>query len=474
MPGKTRRVVLYRRVSALMGRGGADFLSPDIQLDAMRRATSGMVEVGAPVDDIDISGTTFSREGIDKIRGMIERHEVDAIGVYDVSRLGRNVLESLQFLAWIEKHGVTIISACEQVDTSTPAGKLMLTNMLSIAEYRSGEIGAGWSRTIARRAAQGKHHGKPFGYRMTEGRLEPDPVHGPAVTWAFEAYAAGKPIGEIARQIADRTGRRMFTSNIKKWYRNPAYLGHVHADGEIVVYDAHPPLTTQPIWGAVHARLSLDTVAPPRHLAPTWSLVGITFCPDGHRIQRAPTTYRGERVDRLLCGMGVSRGVAYACEGIGEPRLDAVEAEVLRQVGSYIALLRTDEAARATRRAARATASVERQGVERELSRVRSAMTKLAKAWALDDVPDSGYHQPMAELQAAEAELQRQLLTLQRPVVTASPKTIAAAGERLLKLWPGRSAPERNRALRLVVRRVVVRRAARWREPEADRVTVEF
>jgi site-specific DNA recombinase len=116
VPDQPRRVVAYRRVSALMGRGGDDFHSPDVQLQAIRRVTTGMVEV-AVIDDIDRTGRHFAREGIDKIRALAEAGHLDVLAVYDVSRLGRNVRESLAFLSRLADRGVTIVSACEQVDT---------------------------------------------------------------------------------------------------------------------------------------------------------------------------------------------------------------------------------------------------------------------------------------------------------------------------------------------------------------------
>ncbi|MGC1213859.1 MAG: recombinase family protein, partial [Micromonospora sp.] len=144
VPDAQSRVALYVRVSALMGRSGDNFHSPEVQTTAMRRVTTGMHEV-AVVEDIDRTGRHFSREGIERIRRLALARQIDALAVYDVSRLGRNVKESLTFLAWLAEQGVTILSASEQVDTSTPAGRLMLTNMLAIAEYRSDEIGRGWS-----------------------------------------------------------------------------------------------------------------------------------------------------------------------------------------------------------------------------------------------------------------------------------------------------------------------------------------
>jgi hypothetical protein len=266
----------------------------------------------------------------------------------------------------------------------------------------------------------------------------------------------------------------MFTANIKTWFHNPVYLGHVHAGGEVVAFAAHPPLTDQPTWDAVQRRLARDTKAPARHLDPTWSLVGLIYCPHGHRLQRMPTVYRGGRVDRLTCGMGVSRGVAQACDGIGNPRLEPVEAEVLRQVRNYMGLLRTDDAARAARMARRAHSGLERAELERALFKTQGGITRLSKGWALGDVPDTGYYGPMGELRAAEVELRRQLDGLVEPAVLASPDEAADAAGVLLELWPDATFAERGRMLRAVVLRVVVRRAAFWREPEADRVSVEF
>lgn len=475
------RAVLHRRISQVRGRAGDDFHSPETQLTYLQRAVTGM-SVVAVVDDFDESGRKLDRKGLEldrpglnRIRRMVESGDVDVVAFYNVSRLGRNVLGSLLFVKYLEDRGARILSATEHIDTSTPVGRMMLTNMLAVAQLQSDQIGEAWSKIIAGRAAKGLHHGHPFGYRRVKGRpLEPDPVTGPIAADAFAAYARGEPMGAIARMVSDRRGFGTPTANIKVWFRSPVYLGHVVAAGEVVFRDAHPPLVDEHVWETVQRRLRRDRTEPPRVLAPTWALVGITYCPDGHRLQRVPTVYRGEPVDRLLCGRSSSRGPGHPCAGIGQPRLAPVETEVLRQVAGYIGLLRTDEAARAARAASRAQSSRERSTVDRELDRTRAAMAKLSRAWALGDVPDAGFHTPMAELRAAERELSAQLDGLDAPVVTAPPRALASVGERLLRLWPEATVAERSRLVRLVVRRVVVRKAARWREPEADRVTVDF
>jgi site-specific DNA recombinase len=473
VPDQPGRVVLYVRVSALMGRGGDDFHSPDVQTGAMRRATVGMREV-AVVQDIDRSGRTFSREGIDRIRAMAEAKQIDALAVYDVSRLGRNVRESLTFLTWLADHGVTILSACEQVDTSTPAGRLMLTNMLAIAEYRSDELGRSWSATIARRQARGQHHGTvPLGYTRTgDGCLEPDTVLGPVIAKAWKDYAAGVSIRRIAEAVAAARGRAVMASNLKTIFRRRVYLGHIEVDGEIVAHDAHDPLVDQDTWEAVQRRLLRDAKTPARNLEMTWALVGLAYCPADHRLQRNPRKTPDGPVERLICGMSSSRA-AGGCPGIGAPRMELVENKVLAEVRTHIGRLRTDDAARAEQLARTASATVDEKALRRRLNQVTEAIGKMAKAWALGDLTDDEYA-PVAELRAEAETIRDQLAAVTPAKDRPTPEQLATAAEVLVALWPDATPEERNRMLRPIVAKVVVRRAARWREPVEDCVDVQF
>jgi len=475
VPGKPGRVVLYARVSALMGRGGDDFHSPAVQVSAMRRLTAGMREV-AVIEDIDRTGRHFNREGIEQIRAMAKNGQIDALAVYDVSRLGRNVRESLTFLAELADLGVTILSACEQVDTSTPAGRLMLTNMLAIAEYRSDEIGRSWSASIARRADQGRHHGRPLGYTRTDGRLQPNPIEGPAVTRAWLDYAAGVPIGKICRDLAAARGKPVRTSTVKAMLRRQVHLGHVVADGHIVVENAHPALVDQATWDKVQLRLARDRVTPSRNLEATWSLVGIAFCAAcGSRLQRYPSRDRkGVTEQRLRCGGGTGRGVHGGCPGIGMPILAAVEAEVLRRAAVYVSELRADTGARAEAMLRRSAAIADGRAVKRRLTNVTDGIARLAKAWAMGDLLDDEFHQASGELRAERDSLLERLTELGDTEVRPTPVQFAGLVDALLARWDEMSPQQRNRALRALVAKVEIRRADYWREKEADRVMVTW
>lgn len=467
------RMVAYVRVSALMGRGGADFHSPDLQLSAIRRIAAGLREV-AVIEDIDETGRNFERSGIEKIRRLAEARQIDVLAVYNVSRLGRNVLESLQFLSWLADRGVTVMSACEQIDTSTASGRWMLTQMLSVAQMQSDQIGDSWSHVIDKRARSGEHHGRPIGYARVDRRLVPDPVLGPAMTDAFTRYARDESVADIARLVAAARGSSVRPVHLKRWLRNPVYRGNVTVGGEVLDGN-HEPLVDERTWRRVQDRLARDTDAPPRHHDPSWSMVGLAVCPLDHRLVRYPHRHRktDEWVQRLMCGSYKHRAMG-GCEGIGFPLLDLVEAKMLEDVEGYIRLLRTDSDARMARMARAAASRTDAATLKARVSQTRTAMAKITTEWGLNRMPDEAYREAMAGLRLAESAAAAELSRTEQSVALPTPVEMANAAEEMLMLWPTMLPAERVKALRTVVQKIVVRKAERWREPESDRTQVIF
>ena len=480
VPDRPQRVVLYVRVSAVMGRGGDDFHSPEVQIGAMRRVTAGMQEVDLIDDDIDQTGRTFSRAGIEKIRKLAEAHAIDAVAVYNVSRFGRNVLESLQFLNWLAERGVTIISASEHIDTSTPSGRWMLTNMLAIAEMRSDEIGLEWGQTIHLRAKAGKHHGRPpAGYqRRADGILEPHPVDGPAVMRIFAAYAAEVQVRKIRRDYLAATGHVIATVTLKRMLRNRTYLGSVllrggGPAGAIEVPEAHQPLVDERTWDVVQARLARDTQTPPKLVEPQYPLSGIGRCgscggPTNHR----PDSRKNTKSVRIFCGRQWS--MVNACSGCGSSNVANVEKAVLDRIQEYIAELRYNVGARTAQIARSERAGVDVKVVQRELLATQAAKTKAAQGWSLNQMDDRTYRETMAMLDAAEERLTATLRQLKEVADLPDPGRLVALAEKLLEMWPRMNGTQRNRALRGLIKTVTIRPSSRYREPMHLRIDVEW
>lgn len=475
-------MVAYIRVSALMGRGGEDFHSPDVQHTAIRRHTAplGLREV-ASVQDIDVSGRTFSRNGLDEIRQLVEAGGVDVVAVYDLSRLGRNAGEALRFIRWLRERRVGIISTVEKIDDS-PEGQFILTQFLAMAELYSNQVGRNWSNIITHRARTGRAHGPipPLGYQRADGGLVPDPVLGPIITELFRRYAAGDPLSELTRMLTAARGKPTRIQVTKKVLLNPTYLGKVVLWGTehptvntVPAYlgdGAHAPLTDLDTWRQVRTRIEGSRWIPTRLRVPSHELVGLARC--GLCGKHATRWLPGGRdpVVRLICAAKMNKS---GCPGMGTPRLEDTVAAVLRRVEQYVAYLRSDPDAEAAvaARAAAETASVEM--VKRELARVRTEMTKLTEGWMDGRVPDSVYDRMIGPLREAETSLQERAARADQPRPAGRQQRVALAGE-LLALWPEATLGERNRALRTVIRSVTIAPAQRWRQPVEERLDVEW
>ncbi|MEU8186060.1 recombinase family protein [Micromonospora carbonacea] len=473
VPDRPTRVVLYVRVSALMGRGGDDFHSPDVQTSAMRRATTGMREVDV-VQDIDVTGRHFVRDGIDRVREMAKAGQIDAIAVYDISRFGRDVLESLLVLRELAESGVTIISACEHIDTSTPAGEMMLINMLNLAQYRAREIGRAWSASIARRAEQGRHHGRPpTGYRRgPDGHLEPDPLLGPLMTQAFHDYAAGTNVRELRRRIQVAAGIVLATTTMKNLLANRTFLGIVHNRGPAGLVEtpgAHPPLVDEETFARVQARIAADRQVHPRIHEPRYSLSGIGRCD----VCKGNTNIRPHRRGPVAFCRGKYE-LTSPCSGCGSMLLVSVESALLEQVRARVELLRGDVTARKAHLARATRAGIDAEVLQREIDATRRAMARTTQRWAREQLDDRTYEDTMVELRAAEAQLVQNLAGTRAVVETAAPELVVSLGEKLLALWPEMNGAQRNRALRQVLVTVTLRPSTRYRQPAEERVDVQW
>ena len=75
-------------------------------------------------------------EGRPELKNMLEFvREGDTVYVHDFSRLARSTKNLLYITDLLAKKGVHLVSFKENIDTSTPTGKLMLTMIAAINEF---------------------------------------------------------------------------------------------------------------------------------------------------------------------------------------------------------------------------------------------------------------------------------------------------------------------------------------------------
>jgi DNA invertase Pin-like site-specific DNA recombinase len=110
-----------------------------------------------------ISGTKTSRPELDKMLQAMRKREFDAIVVWKFDRLGRSTIHLLQVLEEMQKLGVGLIATSQNIDTSTPHGKLFFTMLSGFAEFEREVIRERIMLGLERTKKQGTKLGRPFG-----------------------------------------------------------------------------------------------------------------------------------------------------------------------------------------------------------------------------------------------------------------------------------------------------------------------
>ena len=80
-----------------------------------------------------ISGKDTNRPELNRMLDFVR--EGDTVYIHDFSRLARSTKDLLEIVERLNDKGVHLVSNKEQIDSSTPTGKLMLTMIGAIAEF---------------------------------------------------------------------------------------------------------------------------------------------------------------------------------------------------------------------------------------------------------------------------------------------------------------------------------------------------
>jgi len=123
------RVGIYARVSTNNGQQ-----DPEVQLRELREycVRRGWQISSEYVDHI--SGARDKRPALDRLMADAHQRRFDAIVVWRFDRFARSVSHLLRALETFRALGVEFVSLSEQVDTSTPMGKMVFTVLGAVAE----------------------------------------------------------------------------------------------------------------------------------------------------------------------------------------------------------------------------------------------------------------------------------------------------------------------------------------------------
>lgn len=273
--------------------------------------------------DEGVSGRKQDRPGLMALLKDAAQKKFDYVIVARLTRFGRSARDLVGNLGILDDSGLLFVSLKERIDTSTPAGRLLRTVLIGIAEFESEVIRDQMLENRQIRAKRGDIIiGKPpYGYSWNKEskRMEVNPHEAEIYRRIVEMYLAGSSYKDITialRREGVKAKLALFSATVVgQVLQNPAYctgrlLRNLHvfkgnqktkeekpADQHFEV--AVPPLIDKLTWDRIQARIAFNKVKTKRTTNPNFWLRNVLVCGEcGGRIK--PKSIRG-RFDYYTC-----------------------------------------------------------------------------------------------------------------------------------------------------------------------------
>ncbi len=127
--------------------------SEALQIDALKKA-------GCDKWFVDkMTGSKAERKGLDEALAYVRPG--DTFVVWKLDRAGRSLTHLIELLKGLQERGIEFISLTEQIDTTTPGGKLIFHLMGALAEFERDLIRERTNAGLTAARARGRIGGRP-------------------------------------------------------------------------------------------------------------------------------------------------------------------------------------------------------------------------------------------------------------------------------------------------------------------------
>lgn len=210
--------------------------SIEIQLDKLRKVAEEMNEQFTPMSEKSSGKSTEGRDIFSRLLATITKGDI--LGVYDISRFGRNMLESLTNLYNISERGARVYDYSNRqfVDPNNPSSFLTYNINASIADYQRKMQMQKSRESMQKQREDGDMYlrGDTFGYNSTviKGKryISINEEEAKYVRLIYEGIANGMTIGQLAKKYEHVKFRdSKFTLKphfIRRMIYKPIYMGY--------------------------------------------------------------------------------------------------------------------------------------------------------------------------------------------------------------------------------------------------------
>jgi site-specific DNA recombinase len=219
----------------------------------------------------------------------------EVLAVDKLDRLARNTRDVLEVAQRVESIGADLVVEQYGVDTTTPAGKLLLTVLAGLAQFEADQVADRQRKAHATFRRNGRFVGRtPYGFvaiqhpevtNETHLVLRPHPEQAPRLAGGIGAWLRNEvSLAEVARRLG------LHEATLRHLLRSPRLIGRVPLavkddKGRTIRYDVDPTIAADPdaaiistmVWRQLQARLSSDEGPRPRGKAGGWGAVFVCY-----------------------------------------------------------------------------------------------------------------------------------------------------------------------------------------------------
>jgi len=188
----TARVAIYARVSTTNHGQDVGLQTRELRHFAEARGWT----VASEYIDAGVSGAKDSRPELNRLMADAHKRRFDIVCVWRFDRFARSVSHLLRALETFKALGIDFVSYSEQMDTSTPAGKMVFTVLGAVAELERSLIAERVRAGLRNARAKGKKLGRP---RAAVDAAKIVALRSQGLSWAKIGEVLGLGEGTIRR-----------------------------------------------------------------------------------------------------------------------------------------------------------------------------------------------------------------------------------------------------------------------------------
>lgn len=196
------------------------------------------------------SGRSDDREEFQRMLSDSASKTFEKVIVWKLDRFGRNRNEMAVNRMKLERNGVSVVSAKENIPDG-PEGSIMESVLDGMAEYYSRNLSQNVMRGLRSNADKCLSVGGPqlYGHKIEDGKIVLDPDQAKIVKYMFDSFCDGLTVSEIAQNltrmgIRTKKNKEFKPQTVRAVLTNRKYMGE-YRYMDIVIPDGIPAIVDE-------------------------------------------------------------------------------------------------------------------------------------------------------------------------------------------------------------------------------------